>query len=428
MAKPISLHLYRGIMQALSLVAPYYLSKRAKRGKEDANRISERLGIYKDLPARHHDKTRPIIWLHGVSVGEVTAVLSLAHALKDHIENPHFIITTNTLTAAKLVEDAADSLSVTHYYTPFDAPVAVARFFDHVTPDFGVIFESDFWPCLMTTAHERGIPLYLASAQMSDKSQQNWQARLALAKAIFAPIKACFCHDSQQEQVFRRFGVSTVTITGSLKLPQIQTRKTAFAKALLKAGNGRLILAAASTHEGEEAKIKAISEHLSAIGLDHFLVIAPRHPMRAQAVAALFPTAKRRSEGAMPSGQDSVYIIDTIGEMASLYQACDIVWLGATFSGKGGHNPLEPASYGKPIISGLSQFKNQYEFDELTKCGVVCQLVDFAQTARYIEELSHDQTRLDKIAKTAKAYSKSAANRADIVAKAIARSVKEAAS
>ena len=254
---------------------------------------------------------------------------------------------------------------------------------------------------------------------MSESSFQKWASRPALAAAIFGKMSHCFCHDDTQAGYFQKLGLSDVTVTGSLKLPSITTRKTALANQLVKAANGRAVILGASTHQGEERQLLDISAHLQARGFDHFLIMAPRHPIRGDEVASLLPQAKRFSKGEMPSIKESAYILDSLGQMASLYQAADIVWLGATFSGKGGHNPLEAAGYGKPVISGLSQFKNQYEFDQLTELGLVTQIVDTNQTAQFIMGLYQDKEMREAIAKKGRSYAKKAQKRSDTVAKTI---------
>ena len=421
MDKPVSLIVYEWMMRGVGLALPYYLNKRANNGKEEHKRLQERYGQgYAPLP-----KTDRRIWLHAVSVGEVTAATALAHALATLMPSAHFIITTGTVTAATQLADKAKDLSFTHYYLPFDHPRYVGRFYDHIKPDFGILLESDFWPLLMTTAHERGIPLFMASAQMSDKSQAKWTAKKSLAQAMFTPITACYCHDETQERFFKDMGITNSHVTGSLKIPEVISRKTKLAHAIQAAASERLVLLGASTHEGEEAELLSISAHLKAKGRDHLLLLAPRHPHRSEDVLRLVPGAKRRSKGEMIKSNDDVYIIDTLGEMPSLYQAADIVWLGGTFSGKGGHNPLEAACYGKPVIAGLSQFKNQYEFDELISRGVVTQLIDQRQTALHIASLYDDKAARMKIAKTAKSYASKARKRAALVAKMIYQSWQE---
>ena len=420
MAKPVSLQLYRAVMTALSPLLPLYLGRRAKAGKEDSTRLDERLAHYHDAPHSSNER----IWLHGVSVGEVSAALALAKELKNHFRQAHFIITTGTVTAAQMVMNAKDDLPLTHYYAPFDAPHIMSRFFTHHKPDFGVIFESDFWPVMMTSAHEHNIPLFLVSTQMSLQSADKWQKAPSLAHAVFAPVRACFTHDKIQADIFKSFGVSHIEAVGSLKLPRYEPRKTDFAKALSQAAKKRLILLGASTHEGEEEQLLALSDNLTAKGCDHLLIIAPRHPDRGDKVAEMIPRAKRRSLCQLPDAYDNAYLCDSLGDMPSLYQASDIIWLGASFSGKGGHNPLEAASYGKIVICGPSQFKNQNEYDQLMAQDVCHQISDPSLGASFIMSILADKDRQKEIAKAGKAYAKQATKRAANVANKIADMVK----
>ncbi|MGC6516691.1 MAG: 3-deoxy-D-manno-octulosonic acid transferase [Candidatus Puniceispirillaceae bacterium] len=417
MPRPLSLHAYRWLMSGLALILPYYLARRKRAGKEDSQRWQERLG----KGYSHFDRHKTTIWLHAVSVGEVMAALSLVDAVIKQIPKAHFIITTGTVTSAEIVAQKQSELPVTHYYAPFDAPRFVDRFFDHSQPDFAILFESDFWPCLISVAHERQIPVYLASAQMSEQSALSWLKRPLLAEAVFGPIAHCFAHDETQKDYFLKLGTKQVSVTGSLKLPRLITAKTHLAKAIKKAAHNRLILLGASTHQGEEAQLLDISALLRANGLDHLLIMAPRHPERGDDVANLMPHAKRRRHNDLPAREDDVFLVDTLGDMPSLYQAADIIWLGATFSGKGGHNPLEAASYGKPIICGLSQFKNQYEFDQLKKLDICHELVEIGATVSFINDLYQDKDRLAEIAKRGKSYASKAKKRAQIVANHIVK-------
>lgn len=420
-AEPMLLRCYRYLMTSLSLILPYYLARRAKQGKETYRSQKERRGLYQTPPPKA-DRT---IWLHAVSVGEASAALSLADALQkaDPDHEMCFIFTTGTVTAARMIQEKTGDLLYHHLYAPFDAPAMVTRFFDHCQPDIGVIFESDFWPMMMITAHHRQIPLYLASAQMSDASVAQWQKYPSLANAIFAPVKAGFMTDAKQAQIFAKMGLLQTQITGTLKLPSYVARQTSFAKELRQIAGEKWLILAASTHPSEEQQILAVSAYLHAKGIDHLLVIAPRHLDRADEVARLCDAiaggAKRRSQGALPAVDDSVYLCDSMGEMPSLYQAADIVWLGASFSGRGGHNPLEAASYGKPILCGPSQFKNQYEFDQLHEQGVCITTSQTAHTAQMICDVMQDDDRRAVIAKAGKAYASKARKRAGIVAKQI---------
>lgn len=419
MARGRSLQIYRSLMTAMRLILPLYLARRVKAGKEDPARLSERYGKdYCERPQTDH-----LIWLHAVSVGEVTGALALAKALSkaqaNANKNCHFVITTGTTTAAQTIAAKAGDLPVIHAFAPFDAPRYVDRFFDHFQPSCGIILESDFWPCLLGTAHKRQIPIFCASAQISAQSADMWQKMPQLAHDIFAPIRCAFTHDETQAAQFAALGLANTIVTGSLKLPAIPSAKTDHAKALSKAAKGRLVLVAASTHAGEEPQILTISAYLRDLNVPHLLIIAPRHPERGDEIATFCPSAKRRSQGALPDDQDTIYLNDQLGDMPSLYQAANIVWLGATFSGKGGHNPLEPASYGVPIICGPSQFKNQYEFDQLSNLGVCLQQSDSRTSAQLIASLWADKDRCQQISKAGKAYAATARKRPQTVSKAI---------
>ena len=413
---PFTMRLYRLVMTGLLPVLPFYLKKRAAAGKEDHARLSERQGYgYQTLRASERR-----IWLHAVSVGECNAALSLAKALYVSFPKADFIITTGTVTAAQIIEDKKEDLPLTHIYAPFDAPASVRRFLDHIEADMAIFLESDFWPCLLEETRKKGIDIYFASAQMSQNAMANWQKYKSLSHYIFGAVRFCFTVDERQEKQFTLLGTPHCEAMGSLKLPAQMTIDDAFTKQLKKAAYQRLILLAASTHEGEEMRALSLSRALDAAGVNHMLIIAPRHPARGDEVAALLGDVKRRSKAEAPEKGDKIYLADSLGDMASLYKACDIVFLGATFCGKGGHNPLEPASMGKPIICGPSQFKNQFEFDALLAKDICFQISDERQMVSLIMRLKDDKNEMSRIAKEGKAYVRQTQKRSAQVASKIA--------
>lgn len=418
---PATMRLYRLVMTGLLPLLPSYLKKRAKTGKEDPVRLEERRGFgYQPLPLSHQR-----IWLHAVSVGESNAALSLATALSTPFPEADFIITTGTVTAAKFIEDKKGALPIHHIYAPFDAPAPVKRFLDHSKPDMAIFLESDFWPCLLEETQKRGIDIYFASAQMSQNAFTNWQKYQSLSHYLFTHIRYCFAVDEVQNRQFTSLGIAQCETVGSLKLPAQPQLDENFIKPIKKAASGRFILLAASTHEGEEARALSLSRALNAAGRDHLLIIAPRHPERGDEIATRLGPVKRRSHAELPAPGDKLYLADSLGDMASLYKACDIVFLGATFSGKGGHNPLEPASHGKPIICGPSQFKNQFEFDALLAQDICFQISDEQQMLSFILQLIDDKAALSRIAKQGKAYVKKTEKRSVNVASKIATFYKE---
>lgn len=423
MSMPVTVHFYRFFMTALTVFLPLYLRRRVAAGKEDETRITERFAIIPQIP-----KADKRFWLHAVSVGECRAALRLSQALTQQFETCQIIISCGTVTAAELIAQQKDELPVTQIYAPFDAPKYCRQFFDNLQPDCGIILESDFWPNIIMTAHEKGIPLFLASAQMSENAFQNWRKRPQFAKAVFGNIAHIFATDETQKQQFDLLGAPSSSISGTLKLPQKQASDNKLIKAIKSAAGTDFILLAASTHETEEALALSISRRLTASGLAHFLIIAPRHPDRADSVAALCPDAKRRSYGDVPDAGDTLYLADRLGDMTSLYEACDIVLLGATFIGKGGHNPLEAAAAGKPIICGPSQFKNQLEFHQMHEKGVCFTLSDEGQIVKKITSLMANEAQRKTISRTAKKHVIEADKRADKVAARLADILDEASS
>jgi len=410
---------YRTLMTGAMAFLPRYLKARAKQGKEDSTRLDERYGL--SLPTLPADKD--IIWLHAVSVGEANAALALAHAFAKCDDTLHMVITTNTATAAQLIADVISDQPITHIYTPFDAPRIVKRFFDHLNPIFGVILESDFWPCLIMEAHSRQIPLYLASAQMSEGSAKHWHTMRGFAAQIFPPFRHGFMTDERQKSRFQSLGLTSLSVTGTLKLPASSPRKTkadtAVLQALEAAANGRPILLAASTHEGEEQLALSLAQRLAITGMPHFLILAPRHPERGAALSSRYPEMKRISQGALPTQTDDAFIIDQLGMMGRLYQLCDIAFLGASFSGKGGHNPLEGAANGALMICGPSQFSNQFEFDQLAELGCCLTISDVQEMVGVITDLYADEALCEARRKAGIAYARKAQKRPYEVARQI---------
>ena len=362
---------YNALWRVLHPFVKLQLSRRAKSGKEDSARLSERFG-------HGYQTTRPkglLIWLHAVSVGESVAAISLVRACKQIDSDLHFLITTNTKTAAARVQAVSESLSIIHVYQPLDHPDWVNRFLDFWQPNAAIFLESDFWPNLITKTAKRQIPVYFASSQLSDKAYRNWQKRQSLAKIVFGAAHRIFAVDAHQANIFQTLSKRTDSIVaeGSLKLDLDQLLPNAdYVDALTKwkCDASKLLLVLASTHEGEE---QALIEGLSRIdaGTRPLVIIAPRHPERGGKLSQQFSIEKRLSQKQLPDASNWLYLADTLGDFGSLFTASDIVVLGGSFIDIGGHNPLEPASFGKPILTGPSYFKNEAAFKSLSDVGAL---------------------------------------------------------
>ncbi len=282
---------------------PLMLAWRARSGKEDAARLTERFGRYDHRDNLPDDP----LWIHAVSVGETVAGIALAEAIRKTGETAPILMTTNTVTAAARVAALPASLGVTHLYQPLDHPDMVAAFLHRIRPRIALFLESDFWPTLITATAASGVPVAFVSAQLSDRAAARWKKSGAKAKAVFGAARLVLAVDEAQAQRFVSLGAApeAVQVGGSLKLPVAAAKPDkSFVTMLRRAAGKRRIFLAASTHAGEEeTAIRAAG----LLGDDWFTVIAPRHPDRGGDVAALCEAAGmpggRRSSGAKPTAE-----------------------------------------------------------------------------------------------------------------------------
>ena len=346
MSLPLDLQLYRLVTGLAEPLAPLLLKRRARRGKEDAARLGERLG--------QASRPRPegsLAWLHGASVGESLSLLPVIERLRAARPDLQVLITSGTLASAELIARRAPE-GVIHQYAPVDAPGAVDRFLDHWRPSLAVFVESEIWPNLLTRAKTRGTRLALISARLSERSLAGWARRPAAARALFRGFDLVLAQTDAVAGGLRGLGARD---HGRLNL-KLAGAPLAVDQAVLpelKAAAGeRPVLLAASTHPGEDEIVLDAFQKISGYAL---LVIVPRHPARAAdirkaAEARGFDTALRTEQA---FGGAHVYIADTLGEMGLWLSLATAVLVGGSLlPGPGGHNPIEPAQLGCPIVTG----------------------------------------------------------------------------
>jgi len=355
---------YRLALAALEPLAPALLQARARRGKEDAERLYERLGRPQAL--------RPpgeLVWLHGVSVGESVSLLPLAEALKSRRPDLTLLVTSGTRTAAELLARRLPE-GVIHQYAPVDGPRSVAGFLDHWRPATAVLVESELWPNLITAAAEREVRLALVSARMTQKSADGWARAPAAARALLGRFDLILPQDAATAERLQRLG----GVTGpQLNLKQVGEPLPCDEDELNRLRGltaGRPVILAASTHPGEEALIAEAVHKLREHQPGLLLITAPRHPERGGAVAELLTEAgfntTRRSDGEAPGPLTTAYVADTLGELGLFFRLADLVVMGGGYApGVGGHNPLEPARLGATILTGPSVFNAQATYQAM---------------------------------------------------------------
>ena len=338
--------LYRAATALLEPFAPALLRRRAARGKEDPARLTERLG--------HTAMPRPagaLVWLHGASVGESLSLLPLIERLRAARPDATLLVTSGTTTSAELLAQRLPP-GVVHQYAPIDAPRAGARFLDHWKPDLVVFVESEIWPGLILGAKARGAKLALLSARLSAKSLAGWERAQAFAHRVFGAFDVVLAQENEtavrlKDLGARDHGRLNLKLAGAPLL--IEPDKFAALKA---EANGRKVLFAASTHPGEDEIVLDAFHKIADYAL---LVIAPRHPVRAPDIVKVaeargFDVALRTQT---PFGAAHVYVADTLGEMGLWFSLADAALIGGSLvPGPGGHNPVEAAQLGCPIITG----------------------------------------------------------------------------
>ena len=377
----LALPLYRAATRLLEPLAPGLLRWRAARGKEDPARLGERSGR---SGARRPDG--PLVWLHGVSVGESLSLLPLAQGLRARRPGLTLLVTSGTRTSAALLA-ARLPAGVIHQYIPVDGPASVGRFLDHWRPDAGILVESELWPNLITLADSRGVKLALASARMTQASAQGWARVPTAARALLDAFTVILPQDDETAERLAALG-GRIGPQLNLKLVGERLPHDPDELARLKASMGdRPVILAASTHPGEEAIIAGASREFSAL-----LVVAPRHPDRGPEVAETLKAAglivARRGAGESLTPDVTAYVADTLGEMGLFFRMADIAVMGGSLvPGIGGHNPLEPARLGTPLVTGPQVFNAAAIYEAMLDQTAAISAADGADLRRHLAGL-----------------------------------------
>jgi 3-deoxy-D-manno-octulosonic-acid transferase len=346
---PAALRAYRLLSAASRPLARVVLAQRVRRGKEHRSRLAERRGVTK--------VTRPpgpLVWIHGASVGELVSVLPLIERIS--ARGVHVLVTSGTVTSSRIAAQRLPSGAV-HQFAPVDIPRYVRRFFDHWRPDLALFVESDLWPNRMLEASRRHVPMILVNGRLSESSYRRWHYLPAAIVNLLQRLDLCLAGTPGDAERLNALGAPRVITTGNLKLdvpaPPCDQAKLA---ALRAAIGQRPVLAAASTHEGEEGVVIEVYRRLRPNFAGLLLLIAPRHPERGPDIAGLAGQAglhaNLRSRGGLPEAATDIYIADTVGELGLIYRLAPVVFIGGSLVRHGGQNPIEAAKLGVAIVHG----------------------------------------------------------------------------
>ncbi len=321
-------------------------------------RVGERFGLF-EAPA-----LRAPIWVHAVSVGEAIAAAPLIRALQQRHPGRDIVVTTMTPTGSERVR-ALFGDSVFHVYAPYDLPDALARFLNRVRPALALIVETELWPNTVAACARRRIPVLLVNARLSERSAHGYRRVAALTRPMLRALTGVVAQNAVDGDRFIALGLprERLIVSGSIKFDielSAELCEQAVAERARLGLAARPVWIAASTHDGEDGPLLDAFAALRARHPALLLMLVPRHPERFDAVAALVAQRGlplvRRSTGAAATDETAVVLGDTMGELMLLFGCADIAFVGGSLIARGGHNTLEPAAWGLPIVTGDSDF------------------------------------------------------------------------
>lgn len=324
-------------------------------------RWNERLGCYHSAPVKN------VVWVHAVSVGEAEAVFPLLKQFQKTSPQQNFLVTTTTPTGSARVQAVLGD-TVSHVYLPYDTPGAIKRFFEHFQPKLAVIMETELWPNLFAACRIHSVPLFIINARLSAKSMISYKKVTALVRSTLADVNLIATQTGLDAQRFISIGapIDKVRVMGNIKfdIPPMDALIIQGQSIKSRLFDGRYVWIIASTHKDEERFFLQIVPQLKQIAPEVLLVIVPRHPERFDEVKNLcrsfgLSVVMRTAHQQQISGfnrlqaiTEDVYIADTLGELKMLYAAADLAFVGGSLVPAGGHNVLEPAAVGVPVIFG----------------------------------------------------------------------------
>jgi 3-deoxy-D-manno-octulosonic-acid transferase len=338
------------------------------------------------------------LWLHAVSVGEVQASIPLVRALARRFPDWPLLITTVTPTGAARVRSLFGE-TVHHCYIPFETPNAVRNFFDAVRPQLALIMETEIWPNLYHECGKRRIPLVLVSARISPKSVNSYRKLLPLFRETLSHGIIIAAQSEADADRFRSLGAKPerTRVTGNIKFDiEVPDDLAASGRDFRSSHLGaRPVWVAASTHHKEEEQVLEAHRQIIRRAPDALLILVPRHPERFDSVRQLLERQEiefvPRTSGKPVDAACGVFLGDTMGELPLFYAASDVAFVGGTLVPVGGHNLLEPAALGLPVVTGPHLFNTQDIADMFLNIGALTRVADAEQLAVAVTRLLQDK-------------------------------------
>lgn len=317
------------------------------------------------------------------------------------------VVTTATLSANRLAAERLDG-NATVQLAPLDLPKALGRFLDHWQPGLALLVESEIWPARLAALRERGVPTLIVNGRISAESARRWSLVPNTARAVFGGLSLVLAQGPQDAERFRSLGTPDVAVLGNLKRSASPlAAEPADLAALRTAVAGRRVWVAASTHPGEEAAVAEAHRRVAAAVPGLLGIVVPRHPERTDTVARMLTASgldvERRSLQRLPGRDTDIFLGDSFGELGLWYRVAEVAFVGGSMVPNGGHNPIEPALLGCPVLVG-SSLEHVAELAEplLTRGGARI-VADTAALGTALAELLGDEAARSTMAAQAQA-------------------------
>ena len=400
------IYLYSVLLYLIVPFAVLHLVWRGFKNRDYWERWRERFGYVTPLPFAERT-----IWIHAVSVGEVQAAAPLVRALRDRYPRAGILVTTTTPTGCERVAQAFGG-AVEHRYIPYDLPDCIHRFLDRIRPSIVVIFETELWPNILRMCRKRSIPVLLANLRLSERSAAGYRWAGKIMRDMLSDVSAVAAQSRGDADRLIALGAppERIRITGSVKFDvKLRASLQEEGQVLRRHwGVDRGVWIAASTHEGEDEQVLDAFARVLGSNPECLLVLVPRHPERFSRVAALarkrgYSTALR-SEMPDTCATVDVFIGDTMGELPVFYAGADVAFVGGSLVPVGGHNMLEPAALGVPIVVGPHVFNFTDIARRLRNDEALRQIRDAKELGEVVVEFLQDANLRHNMGERAKAF------------------------
>ena len=375
---------------ALIIALPWWLWRMARSGKYRAG-LGERFGL---VPARvRTGEKRPTIWVHAVSVGELLAIGGLIQLLREQNPKYRIVISTTTATGQKLAREKYGESDV--FYFPLDFAFAIRPYLNALRPELVVVAETEFWPNFFRLATASRARVVVVNARISDRSFPRYRRLKGLLRPVLHHVDRFLAQSDVDRGRLVEIGAAPerVLVSGNLKFDIKPPKASALIGQLqvaIKDSQASPVIVAGSTVEGEEPLVLEAFRRVLKWYPNAALILAPRHPERWPAVVELLrasglPWWRRTEWGADTAIAGGIFLLDSIGELAALYHLATVAFVGGSLAARGGHNILEPAHYGVPIVVGPHNENFRDIVEMFTRSGAV----DVTTREKFADEIVH---------------------------------------